>query len=86
MFVLVLVLEAVHILVAPEVGSAGPVDDEVRRRAPLQTLALVPQLQLAPIPHDQGLKGGGVITIWLANILKALVGAFNKEKALVGAL
>ena len=57
MFVLVLVLEAVHVLVAPEVGSAGPVDDEVRRRASLQTLALVPQLELAPVPHDQGLRG-----------------------------
>ena len=57
MFVLVLVVEAVHVLVAPEVGSAGPVDDEVRRRAPLQTIALVPELQLAPVSHDQGLRG-----------------------------
>ena len=53
--VLVLVSQAVHVLVPPEVCSAAPVNHEVRAGAALQAVRLVPELELASVSHDQGL-------------------------------
>ena len=58
MLVLVLVGQAVHVLVAPEVGSAAPVYHQVRAGAALQAVRVVPELQLASVFHDQGLDNG----------------------------
>ena len=53
--VLVLVRQAVHVLVSPEVGSAGPINYQVRAGAALQTVRVVPKLELTSVSHDQGL-------------------------------
>ena len=53
--VLVLVRQTVHVLVPPEVGSTTPVNHQVGRGAALQAVRVVPELELASVPYDQGL-------------------------------
>ena len=55
MLVLVLVCEAVHVLVPAEVQSAGPVYHEVRAGAVGEAGVVVPELELAPVAHYEGL-------------------------------
>ena len=55
MLVLVLVCEAVHVLVPAEVQSAGPVYHEVRTGSVGEAGVVVPELELAPVAHYEGL-------------------------------
>ena len=55
MLVLVLVSEAVHVLVPAEVQSAGPVYHEVRTGSVGEAGVVVPELELAPVAHYEGL-------------------------------
>ena len=54
-FVIIIIFETVHILVSSQISSAGSVNHEVRLRSLLQTLVIIPQLQLASVSHYQRL-------------------------------
>ena len=56
MLVVVVVRQTVHVLVPPEVQSAGPVDHQVGPVGVVpQAGVVVPELELAPVAHDEGL-------------------------------
>ena len=55
-FVLIIIGQTVHVLVPAEVQSAGPVYHQVGpvRTVP-QAVVVIPELELAPVSHDQRL-------------------------------